>query len=146
MAELKTFQAWAAEGRAVMKGEVAEFYRVSPDGRQSRAVFSEDQTEPVSLIDQIWTEIVRADERPVPKKQSTGLGGSKIKVQQEDGEARIWVGPNKEAIKVLQANGFRFDHYTRRWHARREGDKFGAMIRGLREWGFEVEDEREVVL
>lgn len=147
MAIRKTYQGWAAEGRAVKQGEKAAFYLRSPDGTQTRAVFLEEQTEPVELIDGIWTDLISAGEREIAKatKKTRAKGGCKLKARKSGSTAQVWAGPNKDAIKVLQTAGFRFDRHTRRWVATREGDKFDEMIAGLEYKGFEVVDEREVV-
>jgi hypothetical protein len=133
MDELRTYEGWATAGRVVMKGEKAEFFRVSPDGTQCRAVFAHGQTQLLEIIDEIWTTVVPASERP---GQKVADPRPKVRVRFEGGMVGVWCGPNKTAIKQLQSHGYHYGRHTRRWQARRNDPE--KVIAGLEANGFNV--------
>lgn len=111
MAELLTFDGWAAQGRKIKGGAKAEFFRRSPDGTRYRAAFTLDQTEEIESIDDVWTDLVPASEKP----SNTRDKRPKLKASYEDGRMSVWCGPNKKAIAAFRRDGFKFERYEHRW-------------------------------
>lgn len=111
MADLLTYDGWAAQGKKITGGAKAEFYLASPDGTKHRALFSANQTEDIDAVDGIWTTIIPAAERPNNK----GDKRPKLKVSYDGETLAIWCGPNKKAIASFKKDGFKFERYEHRW-------------------------------
>lgn len=89
---------------------------MSPDGTKTAALFREDQTDELVDPGAGWTTIVAREARP--RRERTNK--PKVKVRREpNGTTSIWVGPNKELIKVLQEDGWKYNGKTKRWVAER---------------------------
>jgi len=111
MADLLTFDGWAAQGRKIKGGAKAEFFRRSPDGTRYRAAFTIDQTDEIEAIDDNWPDLIPASEKP----SNTRDKRPKLKAKYEDGTLSVWCGPNKKAIEAFRRDGFKFDRYEHRW-------------------------------
>lgn len=135
-AELETYTGWIRKGRHVLAGEKANFYLVNDDGTEGVAVFAFDQT--AELIEphetEGWNTIRPAAEKPQKKSRKQASAGPvkpkiKIDYNADTQQVRVWVGPNKHAIKQLRKNGFRFNPRNHRWTAQR--DDFDKVIAGI---------------
>jgi hypothetical protein len=115
MERMKTYEGWAVDGRVVRKGERADYYLVSPDGKQCRAVFAESQTEVLDLVDGIWNRLVPAADRPKPQSQADKDRRPKVRVSHSNGFVGVWCGSNRTAIGLLKEFNYRYDRYSRRW-------------------------------
>lgn len=131
---MKTYEAWAQEGRSVSRGQKAEHYLVSPDGTKSRALFREDQTEPAASTEG-WTEIVPAAQRPEKVKREKPL----IIVEQlDDSAVLVWCGANDKAIKMLKSGKYRYDAKSHKWRA--PHTNLARVVAGFEARDFEVDD------
>ncbi len=131
---MKTYDQWLREGRAVRKGEKAEYYLVSPDGSRSRAVFTPEQTEPYADPAEGWTDLVTAEEREAAK----GNRPPKVIVDYADGQVRIWCGSDKTAIGSCQRGGYTYNPSSHRWTATKTQHDAVRIIRVFEHYGYDV--------
>lgn len=137
---MKTYREWQQLGRTPSKGEHAMFYRVNPERTKAAALFSEDQTEPFTPDDPTLVDTLPVEEWTLIKQQRARPDRPPhLKIKPYLDGVAIWVGANKELIKIMQQRDYRFDRSLNRWiHRRRSLDE---VVQKMREHGFEVEVE-----
>lgn len=112
--DFKTFSEWPQVGRSVCAGQKAKFYLVAPDRSGRIAVFSEDQTEPLDLIDRTDWVLTPIEELEPAGKRRPGTKGF-IKVDGVKFGATIWCGSDKECIALLKRRGWVYSGKLHRW-------------------------------
>lgn len=129
MIERNTFNGWAAEGRAVRKGEKAMHYLANYDLSRGIAVFTREQTE---LVEEDLTglqHLIPAEEWRARNARPTN---PRLKIKPHGDGIAIWVGSDKRLIAVMKETGYRFDPGTYRWL--KPNKDLPTVVQKLREW------------
>lgn len=140
---LNTFGGWQQESRSVRVGQKAVSYAELVDGR-IHALFHLDQTEPCEQLDLASATLMTPAER-AKIKQTGKAKHVKVRVTKEhDGQDRmaVWVGNNKEAIKLMRNSLFKYSGKEHRWIGVRPDAK--TAVEAFEGFGYKVDLEAPV--